>query len=119
LGGKTEASVFGSYSKWIEVTYAGAWAPAIQGGGLLRSGPGMSFYLFEVKVSELDLIRPIGSLAPLIQGNESQIYTTQDLHGNSWKKSFGDPEFEMFIQFVKPTSIVKVHKYANFPPRWN
>jgi hypothetical protein len=119
LGGQTRTSVFGSYSNWIEVTYAGAWAPAVQGGGPLRSAPGMSFYLFKVEVSELDIIRPVGSLAPLIQGKKSQIYKTQGVDGQPWQKSFGDPEFEMFIQFVKPSSILEIIKYPNMPPRWN
>lgn len=118
LGGQTRTSVYASYSRWIEVTYAGAWLPAVQGGGPLRHGTGMRFYLFKVEVSELDLIRPNGMLFPLIQNKVNQVYKTLGLDGQPWEKSFGDPEFEMFIQFVKPEEILEMRAYEQMPPKW-
>lgn len=52
----------------------------------------------------------------LISSKTNQIYKTQGLDGKPWSKSFGDPEFEMFIQYVAPEDVREITIYEKFPP---
>ena len=60
----------------------------------------------------------MGPFAKLIADKQQTVFKTTGLDGQPWAKSFGDSEFEMFIQFVKPEEIKDVITYENMPQRW-